>query len=120
MISYETYKVLHLFTLFMLLSAFGVVVSEGRWIPGKKFKITVGIISFLAFVAGMGLIARLGFKHTEPFPLWIWVKMVCWGSLNVVLVGLFKVQSKKWKWVLGSAAGLIVFTAVFAAVTKLM
>jgi uncharacterized membrane protein SirB2 len=120
MISYETYKVLHLFTLFMLLSAFGVVISEGRWIAGRRFKIIVSIVSFLVFVAGMGLIARLGFKHTEAFPLWIWVKMFCWGSLNIVLFGLFRIKSKQGKLILGSMAGLIIFVAVVTAVTKLM
>ncbi|MBY0415906.1 MAG: hypothetical protein K2Q18_17165, partial [Bdellovibrionales bacterium] len=71
MISYETYKILHIFTLFMVISAMGVIIAEGRWIPNKTFKIVIGLLSFFVFVGGMGLIARLGFKHGEPFPSWV-------------------------------------------------
>ena len=69
MISYETYKILHVFTLLMVVSAMGGIVAEGRWLPNKTFKIVVGILSFLIFVGGMGLIARLGFTHGQSFPL---------------------------------------------------
>lgn len=118
MISYEAYKVLHLFTLFMLISACGIVIGEGRWIPDRKFKIITVILSFFVFIGGMGLIARLGFKHSEAFPLWIWVKFLAWGVLNVIIVALFKCQTKKWKLMLGSSSVIIVFIAVFTAVTK--
>lgn len=119
MISYETYKILHLFTLFMLISSIGVVIGEGRWIPNRTFKIVVGVLSFLAFVAGMGLIARLGFKHTEPFPAWIWVKMIAWVTLNAIIIGVFKYQSKQAKFPLTVAAIAVILAAVIAAVTKL-
>lgn len=118
MITYEAYKVLHLFTLFLLFSTFGIIIGEGRWIPNRKFKIITALFSFFVFIGGMGLIARLGFKHSEAFPLWIWVKFLAWGALNVALVALFKCQTKKWKWMLGSSSVIIVFIAVFTAVTK--
>ncbi len=119
MISYETYKMLHLITLFMVVSCMGVVIGEGRWIPSKKFKTIISVVSALAFVAGMGLIARLGFKHGEAFPAWIWVKMACWLLLNITIVLLFKMQGKKIKLMLTALSFLIVITAVIAAVTKL-
>lgn len=119
MISYETYKLLHLITLFMIVSCLGVVIGEGRWISSKKFKTITSVISLLVFVGGMGLIARIGFKHGEPFPLWIWVKMACWVLLNISLVMLFKMQRKKFKIVIGVFSFLIVFIGVYSAVTKL-
>ena len=118
MISYETYKMLHLITLFLVVSCMGVVIGEGRWIPSKKFKTILSVVSLLSFVAGMGLIARLGFKHGEAFPVWIWVKMACWFLLNVAVVLLFKMQGKQSKMLLTAASFLIVFTAVYAAVIK--
>lgn len=118
MISYETYKILHLITLFMLIAAMGVVIGEGRWIPSKKFKMVTSIISLLAFVGGMGLIARIGFKHGEPFPLWVWVKMACWVLLNITLVLLFKMQGKMAKLLLTFFAFFILMTAVISAITK--
>ena len=119
MISYETYKILHIFTLFMVISAMGGIIAEGRWIPNKTFKIVVGVLSFLVFVGGMGLIARLGFKHTEPFPLWVVVKITCWIVLNISLVALFRFQTKKYKSFCTWMSFMAVFIAVYAAVTKL-
>lgn len=119
MISYEVYKILHLFTLMMLMSATGIVIGEGRWIPNKHFKICLGFLSLLVFVGGMGLIARLQFKHGEPFPLWIWIKIIAWILLNAILVAIFRMQSKKAKVGLGLIAAGVVFTAVIAAITKL-
>lgn len=119
MISYETYKVLHVFTLLMVVSAMGGIVAEGRWIPNKTFKIIVGFLSFLIFVAGMGLIARLGFKHGEGWPTWVVVKVSCWVILNIVLVALFKFQTKKYKTICIWISCLAIFIAVFSAITKL-
>lgn len=120
MISYEVYKVLHISTLFMVISALGAIVSGGNFITKKPFKVTVGILSFFIFVAGMGLIARLGFKHTEPFPAWIWVKMVSWGLLCSSLILLYRVKSDKTKIGLAMLSFVSVFTAVYSAITKFM
>lgn len=117
MISYETYKILHIFTLLMVLGTVGAILAEGKWIAKKSFKITVGLLTFLIFVAGMGLIARLGFRHGEPFPQWIWVKMAAWAVFSFSVIMLFRVkQARALFAVLG---GLAVLTAVYAAVTKL-
>lgn len=118
MINYETYKILHIFTLFMVISGMGVIIAEGRWIPNKSFKIAIFGLSFLVFVGGMGLIARLGFKHTEPFPVWVVVKIACWIILNAALVGLFKFQDKTIKILCAMVSFLAVFIAVVSAVTK--
>ena len=118
MISYETYKILHLFTLFMVISAMGGIIAEGRWIPNRLFKWTVGFVSLLVFVGGMGLIARLGFKHGEPFPTWVIVKITCWVILNISLVLLFRVQDKTVKLMCAMLSFLAVFVAVFSAITK--
>lgn len=118
MISYETYKILHIFTLFMLLSATGAVIAEGRWIPNRSFKIAIGVLSFLVFVAGMGLIARLGFKHTEPFPTWVITKITCWVILNIAIFTLFKVQDKTIKLLCAMISIIAVLIAIISAVTK--
>lgn len=119
MISYETYKILHIFTLFMVISAMGGIIAEGRWIPNKTFKIVVGLLSFLIFVGGMGLIARLGFKHGEPFPAWILIKIGAWIALNISLVLLFRVQDKKLKMLWTIVSFVAIFVAIYSAITKL-
>ena len=119
MISYETYKILHLFTLFILMSSVGVVVGEGRWIPNRSFKIAIGVVSFLALVAGMGLISSVGFKHNQPITPWLGVKKIAGVTLNAIIIGVFKYQSKQAKFPLTVAAIAVVLAAVIAAVTKL-
>ena len=119
MISYETYKILHIYSLLMVLSATGAILAEGKWILNKSFKIVVGLLSFLIFVGGMGLIARLGFKHGEPFPLWILIKIGAWIVLNISLVMIFKAKEKNYKIFFAITSFLAVFTAVYCAVTKL-
>ena len=120
MISYEAYKILHIFSLFMVIAAMGGIIAEGRWIPNKSFKIVVGVVSFLIFVAGMGLIARLGFKHGEAFPAWIIVKVVCWIIFNVSLFILFRATDKTVKIACAMLSFVTVFVAVFSAITKLL
>jgi hypothetical protein len=66
----------------------------------------------------MGLIARLGIKHGEPFPNWILLKIVLWLIFNVALVGIFKVKQIKIKIGFGLICFISSFLAIFTAVTK--
>ncbi len=113
MIPYEFYKVLHICMLFILTSTLGFIFQE----HSKKKKILIGIISFMVFVAGMGLIARLGFKHSEPFPLWIKAKILCWVLLNILLIFSvkFKIQAKK---IVYLASGILILVAIIMAVYR--
>lgn len=118
MISYEVYKILHIFTLLMVLASVGAILSGGTIIAKKSFKVITGVLSFLTFVAGMGLIARLGFKHTEPFPLWIIVKLASWGVLCVCLVLFYKIKNQSVKKITGLVCFVAVFAAVYSAIIK--
>lgn len=120
MISYEAYKILHLFTLLTVVSAIGAIIAEGKWISNKSFKVIIGLFSFFIFVGGMGLIARLGFKHGEPFPAWILIKIACWIMLNISLVMLFRRKDVMFKKIFGVLGALSVLVAVYAAVTKFL
>ena len=118
MISYETYKMLHLFFILTFFASLGFVASSSELVQNKSGKIVVGVFSFLIFVAGMGLIARLGFKHSEPFPLWIRLKILNWVMINALLVAVFKLKSLKAK---AGIAALILFlgwAGVWVALNK--
>ena len=80
MISYELYKVLHISFVFLTLSFIAAMLLGN--LSAKWSKISMGISGLLILVTGMGLIARLGFKHGEMFPFWIWGKMVIWLLLT--------------------------------------
>lgn len=90
MISYETYKMLHLATILIFFASLGFVASSAPFFQKRLGKILAGLISFFILVAGMGLIARLGFKHGEAFPLWLNFKVGAWVVLNALFIYLFK------------------------------
>ena len=118
MISYESYKFLHLFFIFILLSSLGFISGSTEFIQKSTSKIILGVISFLILVAGMGLIARLGFKHSEPFPLWIKLKMINWVILNVAVILLFKITKNIHKAALLAFIVLISAMSIWIAINK--
>lgn len=106
--------------LFLTLAAIGMIFANTEWIKSRGFKIAVGITSFLIFVAGMGLIARIGIKHGEGFPAWILVKIGAWFIFNIGLVLSFKVKDKSSKIATMIICLAAVFVASFSAITKLI
>lgn len=81
MISYEIYKILHIYAVVvMILSlAINLVVPEKI----KFFSILSGFFTFLVLVGGFGLMARIGIKHGQMFPLWITIKMLVWSIIGI-------------------------------------
>ena len=79
--SYETYKILHLiFIVLFVASTISLLYAPDN---KKVCRIFNGIFTFLIFVAGMGLIARIGISHSEPWPFWIKVKIALWLVASV-------------------------------------
>ncbi len=76
MLPYEFYKLLHVGSLFFFLA--GATLSFFHPLNPKWNKILTGITSFLIFVAGMGLMARIGVGHGAAWPLWIKAKVAIW------------------------------------------
>lgn len=118
--SYEIYKILHVNALFLTLCAVGMIFANSDYVQKKVFKIIVHTISLLIFVAGMGLIARIGIKHGEGFPSWIIVKMVAWFIFTMALVLGFKVKDKTSKIICVAVSLICAFIASYAAITKFL
>lgn len=118
MISYETYKYLHLVFILTFFSSLGFAASSFDFILGKKGKFLLGLVSFLIMVAGMGLIARLGFKHTEPFPLWIYLKFGAWLLINLFFVLLFKLKNRNMKFLTAILFIVTGWAAIWVALNK--
>lgn len=74
----QFYYILHLASLFVL-AGFTFYAFAAPPETRKKVMMITGIASLLAFVAGFGLITKMGHKFSEP---WIIIKLVCWFGLS--------------------------------------
>ncbi len=121
--SYEFYKVMHLTGIFMVISAIGAHLLNGllggsKQFVGKKFvSILHGIGLLIVFVAGFGLMARIGLMGGS-WPIWIILKMVVWLFLGVViLIPRYKPTWTKAVWfaviIAGSFAAFLAFYKPF-------
>lgn len=82
MLSYEFYKIVHVLAVVVTFSGSAVALYGNA---PKHLKIIGGVSSLLIFVAGMGLMARIGIDHSAGFPFWIMAKMGIWLFLAVAL-----------------------------------
>jgi len=87
MVSYFAYKVAHLAGIFLVLMSLGGIAVIGpntvnSW--RKRLSIMNGIGLVLVFVAGFGLLARLGVSW--PWQGWIFLKFGIWILLGFVSV----------------------------------
>lgn len=78
--SYQVYKMIHIVSIVLFFSTYAVATVK----PGsiKLEKILSGIAVLLILVSGMGLVARLGIPHGEPWPLWLKVKLGIWIAIG--------------------------------------
>ncbi|MGZ3787779.1 MAG: hypothetical protein ACXVLQ_04610 [Bacteriovorax sp.] len=118
MISYETYKTLHLFFIMSFFASLGFVASDSALFSKKGGKIFAGLSSFLILAAGMGLIARLGYKHGQAFPKWINLKIASWFLINILFILLFKLKSSAQKALVSLVILLMGWATVWIVIHK--
>ena len=87
--SYLFYKILHVFAALLLFTSLGTLAmaagspkSQLRRLAGIAHGVALAII----FVAGFGLLARLGMFGS--IPMWAWLKMGLWLVLAMVVIPL--------------------------------
>ncbi len=88
---YVAYKLLHYAGLFLLFTSLGglcavrlgqVQAAEGeRWL-----KLLHGMALLMVFVAGFGMLARLGQASPAGWPAWVWLKLAVWTALGAAPV----------------------------------
>ena len=90
MISYEAYKLIHIFGILLLIFSLGGLCFQatddraGASGRGRKLLgLTHGAAVLIILVAGFGLLARLGISHRVTWPWWVWGKVGIWVLLGV-------------------------------------
>lgn len=113
--TYEFYNVAHVIGVLFLFSALGALAATAGSpsAPLRKIaSIAHGVALALIFVAGFGLLARLG--HFGAIPTWAYLKMALWVVLGLAVVPLKR--KPEWAsglWVLMPViGGLAVWLAV--------
>ncbi len=122
-LSLATYKVAHIFGLFLLFGALGAmlyrsVVSDTSEAGRRLAGITHGLALILILVTGFGALSQLGFGEGGGFPGWLAGKMILWLLFAVVIVLIRKKPEwAKLLWILlpllgGFAAYLAIYKPV--------
>jgi uncharacterized membrane protein SirB2 len=117
MISYYTYKMLHVGALVIILLSLGALLVQSHnkeWRGKRQMSILNGISLFILFVAGFGLLARLAVSW--PWQGWVFVKLIAWFGLGSMhfLIPRFPEAGKLLWW----ASTLLVILAAAMAIYK--
>lgn len=115
LISYVTYRLIHLFGIFLILLGLGALMSGPREDSGVRrlAVLSHGFGLLIILVAGFGLIARLGLDW--PWPLWIYLKILIWLLFGGLLVFIRRAPGRAtllW-WITLVLAGLAAWLALF-------
>jgi hypothetical protein len=119
MLSYEFYKSVHLFGLFLLIGALGALIMNringGSWEnPSRKFlAISHGIGTLLVLITGFGMTARGGIAW--PWPCWLWGMLAIWlfFGAEIALIRRKPQWSKALWWTTLILAGVAAYLGVF-------
>ena len=82
------YQILHIIGIIMIFMGYGALLARSLMKvddkPVRKLgSITSGIGLLLVFVAGFGMISKIGYSFTAP---WLIVKMLVWLALGGIIV----------------------------------
>jgi len=115
--SYEFYKILHVFSVLLLFASLGTLAASANSDSGR-LRILAGIAHGVAltiiFVAGFGLLARLGMFGA--IPTWAWLKIGLWLMLGLVVVPLRR--KPEWATALWLLIPVVGGLAVWLAIAK--
>jgi hypothetical protein len=89
MISYEAYKLIHIFGILLLVFSLGgaslAAIYGGADRGRRLIAVTHGVALVIILTGGFGLMARIGVVHGVGWPLWIWGKLAIWLLLAGVI-----------------------------------
>ena len=84
------YKVIHIFSIMLLFTAFGgllLAARQGQNGAGRKLAgMTHGLALVLILVSGFGALAKIGMSNPGIWPAWLWIKVLIWLAFGAVIV----------------------------------
>ena len=115
--SYEFYKILHVFSVLLLFTSLGTLAASVRSEDRRLRRlagVAHGVALAIIFVAGFGLLARLGMFGS--IPAWAWLKMGLWVVLAMIVIPLRR--KPEWTTALWALIPIVGGLAVWLAVQK--
>ena len=115
--SYEFYKILHVFSALLLFTSLGTLAASANSDSGRLRKlagIAHGVALTIIFVAGFGLMARL--QMFGAIPMWAWLKIGLWLILGLIVLPLRR--KPEWATALWLAIPVVGGLAAWLAIQK--
>jgi uncharacterized membrane protein SirB2 len=115
---YNTYKILHVLGLVLLMLGLGAILGAGREAAkARRFGgMLHGIGLLVMIVAGFGMMARQGIMGLSSWPMWLIAKMGIWVVIAILPVLVKRqVLPSAIGWLLAAA---LAATAAWLALTK--
>ncbi len=123
MLPYAFYKLVHILGIALALvslGGFAVHALHGGAKSDNRARTLLiamhGVGAFLILLGGFGLLARLNFPHGEPFPGWLWVKLIVWLAVAAIVMLPYRKPNAARPMLL--ALPLLAVTAALMAVYK--
>ena len=112
------YKVIHIFSIMLLFTAFGGLLlasrAEGQNGAGRKLAgMTHGLALVLILVSGFGALAKIGMSNPAIWPAWLWTKVLIWLAFGAVIVLIRRAPGLRpalW-WILPLLGGIAAYLA---------
>ena len=105
----EFYQVLHISSLLTMAAAIGAILLSDR--RSKLANVLLGLSSLLVFVAGFGLMAKLGYPTNTQ---WILIKLVIWLLIAAIVPIVAKRFPQAKTATFFAVLGLLIVAASFA------
>lgn len=99
--SLEVYRTMHVVGLALLMVSAGISLATPKDAPQKTGMIFHGTGLIVLFVAGFGLLSRLGLSAPHDWPVWLWIKLGIW-----LVAAVLPVLVRKGK--IGKPVGLVI------------
>lgn len=120
--SYQFYNFVHLVGIFLVLMSLGAIAlhtlnggtktyAARKWVAAFH-----GVGLLIIFVAGFGLMARLGMVGQGLWPAWVFIKLTIWLILGAMPVLLYRKPQLSAYW--GSLSFLLACVSAWTAIHK--